>query len=286
MDIKHLRYYLVICECQSLTKASHKLNIAQPSLSLILAQLEREYNCRLFDRLARKMVLTEEGKKLYQAAKLLIADFDQIPNLVNPNGTSFKLRIASSITYSTFSLLEKVKAIEKVFPEIELELIVDSSLVIEKLVKNLEVDLGIIEGESHFTNLELKAIKKDHLVFVVAKDSNILIKNKTELANQAFLLRNKGSAHREIFDNWISTLKIPYKIKMESIDTNVLIKACKAGLGIAFLPYEFVKDYLDDSLRIINIEEDNEFSRQYSLVYYKQKYFNEKSLDIVKILLE
>jgi len=249
MDIKHLRYYLVICECQSLTKASHKLNIAQPSLSLILAQLEREYNCRLFDRLARKMVLTEEGKKLYQ-------------------------------------LLEKVKAIEKVFPEIELELIVDSSLVIEKLVKNLEVDLGIIEGESHFTNLELKAIKKDHLVFVVAKDSNILIKNKTDLANHAFLLRNKGSAHREIFDNWIYTLKIPYKIKMESIDTNVLIKACKAGLGIAFLPYEFVKDYLDDSLRIINIEEDNEFSRQYSLVYYKQKYFNEKSLDIVKILLE
>ena len=71
MDIRKLRYFIVIAEEKQLTRAAQRLHMAQPPLSRQLSLLEQELSVNLFERNSRNMHLTEEGKILYTKAKTL-----------------------------------------------------------------------------------------------------------------------------------------------------------------------------------------------------------------------
>lgn len=71
MDIRKLRYFIVIAEEKQLTRAAQRLHMAQPPLSRQLSLLEQELSVNLFERNGRNMLLTEEGKILYMKAKTL-----------------------------------------------------------------------------------------------------------------------------------------------------------------------------------------------------------------------
>nr|WP_025986956.1 LysR family transcriptional regulator [Bacillus anthracis] len=77
MDIRKLRYFIVIAEEKQLTRAAQRLHMAQPPLSRQLSLLEQELSVNLFERNGRNMLLTEEGKILYMKAKNIILQLEE-----------------------------------------------------------------------------------------------------------------------------------------------------------------------------------------------------------------
>ena len=63
MTLRHLKIFVTVCETGSTTAAGEKLHIAQPSISLAISELEDYYGIKLFDRIAKRLYITEAGKK-------------------------------------------------------------------------------------------------------------------------------------------------------------------------------------------------------------------------------
>lgn len=66
MTLRHMRIFVAVCETQSVTKAAEKLYISQPSVSQAIIDLEEHFGTRLFDRISRRLYITDAGKQLYE----------------------------------------------------------------------------------------------------------------------------------------------------------------------------------------------------------------------------
>ena len=280
MNIKHLRIFKEVCDKHSVSNAAKSLYLSQPAVSLAIKELEKYYNVKLFDRISRKLVLTNKGKELLDYSNIILSIFDEADDKIRKDEYGGKIKLGTSVTFANYFLFEVINNIKLEHPEIITEVIVDSSLNIEDLVINNKVDLGIVEGSVHNENLSAIEIYQDELVFV----GDIKTQNMNsimELNNKNFLLRNKGSAHREIFDGIIESNDLNINILMESIDTNAIINSCIQGLGIALLPYKFVEKYLGSELNIIRIKGMKPINRSYYLINHQKKYLS-KSMVLYK----
>src|SRR5438874_7871834 len=77
VEIRHLRYFLVVAETQNFTRAAQRLRITQPSISQTVAQLERELGVQLFRRMGKRVQLTEAGAALRASAGVVLRKLDE-----------------------------------------------------------------------------------------------------------------------------------------------------------------------------------------------------------------
>ena len=278
MNINYLRIFKTVCDEGGVTKASKKLYIAQPSVSLAIKELENNYEVKLFDRISRKLILTAKGQQLYDYVTDILPLIDEIDEkLKEGDQVGGTLRIGSSVTFGNYYLFDLIRELNDEYPELKFQLTIDSSYVVEELVANNDVDLGIIEGSSHLDNIHSRIILEDDLVFVKSPGFARQIESYGDLNNCEVLLRNIGSAHREIFDGLMKAHDINPKIILESISTSALIKGCLQGLGVAFLPHKFIADQIGKGLE--QIDELPAVKRNYFLIAHQNKYVS-NNMDI------
>lgn len=271
MNINYLRIFKTVCDEGGVTKASKKLYIAQPSVSLAIKELEKNYEVKLFDRISRKLILTAKGQQLYDYVTDILPLIDEIDEkLREGDQVGGRLRIGSSVTFGNYYLFDIIQALKKEYPDLEFQLTIDSSYAIEELVANNDVDLGVIEGHSHIDNINSRVIMEDDLVFVKSRDFPKDIGSYDDLNGCEVLLRNLGSAHREIFDGLMKAHDINPKIVLESISTSALIEGCIKGLGVAFLPHKFIVGHLEHGLEAIAALAT--VKRNYFLITHQNKY--------------
>lgn len=98
-----------MCELKSVTKAANKLYIAQPAVSVAIAELEKKYDVKLFQRIKNRMVITSAGKQLYERALTVLNNFDDFESTAYESGKTCGLKIGASLTIGTFLLPAMIK---------------------------------------------------------------------------------------------------------------------------------------------------------------------------------
>ena len=98
MTLRHLRIFVTVCETGSMTAAAQILYIAQPAISLAVSEMEEHYKVRLFDRISRRLYLTDSGRQALEYARHIIALFDEMEQGVRGGQAAKELRIGTSIT--------------------------------------------------------------------------------------------------------------------------------------------------------------------------------------------
>ena len=81
MQIQQLTYFVTVAEQGSINKAAERLFVTQPNLSKAISNLESELNVHIFDRTNKGVVLTDDGKKLYQYARTILSQMELIQGL-------------------------------------------------------------------------------------------------------------------------------------------------------------------------------------------------------------
>ena len=240
MTIRHLKTFCAVCEEGGITRAAEKLCVAQPAVSQTICELERYYGVSLFDRVGRRLVLTPEGERLRVKAQEAIASFSEFEEAARDTKARHIIRIGSSVTAGQMVLPRLITAIETTLDRAECRAIADSAAAVEQLVEEGSLDLALVEG-SVSRALEAEAVFSDRLMAVCS--AGMKIKNTlspSELVSLPLLLRRRGSASRDLFDERLSALGLKAQPKLSSSSNSVLLAAAREGLGVAVLPEALV----------------------------------------------
>ncbi len=275
MTLKHLKVFITVCECGSMTKAAKKLFIAQPSVSLTISEIEKYYNIKLFDRISKKLYLTKPGEKILEHSLYMIDLFDKMEDEIKSYDKKSSLKVGASITIGNFLLPYFIKKFQNQHKEVKVNIFIDNSKNIENLVLENQIDFGLVERKITNKSIKAEIFMSDELIIICSPEhslcnrKNITIK---DIMKEKFILREKGSASREKLETTLKAHNIEIKPIWESISTQSIIKAVEQNLGISILPYFLVKEYIESNkINKLLIEKLN-LKRNYYIIYHKNKF--------------
>ena len=275
MTLRHLKVFVAVCENGGITRAAEALHMVQPAVSTTIAELEKYYKASLFDRINQRLVITELGKELLVKAKSILAQFEDFEETAMLGGQNPKLRIGSSLTLGKTILPSFLTRIKEKLPQLEPTFIIDKTAVIEAKLECGELDFGIVEGDIHSEHLKKLPLGEDRLIAVCSPDysapSKILL---GEAIRYPFLLRERGSASRDLFDGILAEKHFSVRPFVESVSNEALIAFAAAGHGIAVLPEGIVGEAISQGILKSLTIADASMTRTHYLLIHKNKRFN------------
>ena len=285
MTIRHMRIFRAVIENENnLTRAARQIYMAQPAVTLAIQELEEYYGVNLFDRLGKRLYLTEAGKQFQDYVIRILGLFDDMEEGMRSWGSKGMLRIGSSVTIGSQFLPGYVESYAHTHPDVNTQVLIGASDLIEKKILSNDLDIGLVESPVHEKNLIAEQYMEDYLVAVAPGkdwergmdasgngDSERIQMSAEEFALQHLLLREPGSGTRESFDKVMAQHQIFVKPSWEATSTTALINAVISGLGISVVPRRMVEIPLRDG-KIREIQIDGvEFKRYFYLVYHRDK---------------
>lgn len=284
MTLRHIKIFVTVCEFGSATLAAQHLFLAQPAVSLAISELEGYYGIKLFDRISKRLHITEAGKQFLQYATHIVSLFDQLEKEVRNLDQVGLLRVGASITIGNYLMPNFAQEFLKSHPKMKVNVIIENSESIEQRVLKNEIDFGLIEGITHNSYITSKCFMDDSLVLICSAGHPWTVLGEVELdqlKSENFLIREKGSAGREIFDSLMQIHGLEITPSWQSVSTQAIIRGVSKGLGVSVLPYMLVKENLDSgeikSIKIKGIP----LKRQFSVIYHKNKFLTDTAKDFI-----
>lgn len=287
MTIRHLRIFIQVVKSGSMSAAAEKLFISQPTVSQAIRELEEHYGVLLFERLNRKLYITDAGKKLYSYAKRVVKQFDELEEKMMSVGKKEKIKIGSTITVGESILSDVINELTKKEPNIEVYSYMNNTQVIERKLLNSEIDIGIVEGKIKSPDLICIPEVKDYLV-LICSTNHPFAKRKTiklrELADENFAMREKGSGTRELFERYMSDNGVEIKIAFEGNSPEAIKKEVINNNYLAVLSIFLVEAEVNNSqIHVIKCA-DGAWDRYFSIVYHKDKVLTKGMESLIEII--
>lgn len=286
MTIRHLRIFIAVAETGKMSTAAAQYYISQPTVSQAIRELEDHYGVLLFERISKKLYITDAGKNLLTYARMVVNQFDDLEdNMLK--GFSEKLRIGASITVGSCIIPELISKYQKLKPEVETFVHVNNTKAIEEKLLKSELDIGIVEGKIKSHDLVVIPVIKDYLVIVCSKNhrlsgcSNISAK---DLEKESFVLREEGSGTRELFENYISRCGVRLKVKWEVTCPDTIKKAVITDNCVTAISARLIEEEAKKGLLYVIKSNGQALDRSFSLVYYKNKFVNDNMKSLMHIL--
>ena len=288
MTIRHLRIFIEVAKTGNMSLAGENLFISQPTVSQVIRELENHYGAMLFDRLSKKLYITEFGKELLRYAIEVVDQFDNLEKAMNDSSNIENLRVGASVTVGTYILSKVLKEFHKISPNVNTYSYVNNTSTVEKKLLKSELDMAIVEGEIQSPDLITIPVIDDYLV-LLCKNNHSILDNKnlqlTDLKNQRFAVRENGSGTKDFLEHLLSKHKISVQIAWEASSTDTIKRAILDDNCLSLLSiHTFEEDILDNKIQIINNINLSPFKRSFKLVYHKDKILS-SSMKVLEDLL-
>lgn len=281
MTIRHLKVFICVCKHGNMTKAAEELFIAQPAVSNTISEIEKNYNVKLFDRINKRLFLTEEGKNLLIKAQEVVSSFDEFEEQANYSSKKPLLKIGSSLTIGKQKLPWLLRKLKENFDDIDFQISINQTSVIESKILGGTLDFAFIQGRPSDPNIKSKLVDCNTLIAVCGKKypmpDNVTLR---ELCKYDLLLREDESVSREFLDHIFALENLTVTPVMESISNQALISAAVQNLGVTIMPEALLTRQLNNGgLRKITVT-DYEFTRNSYLIFHKNKTFGSVKKEI------
>lgn len=275
VTLRHIRIFVAVCEEGSVTKAANRLYLAQPAVSTAIKELEEHYGVKLFDRISKRLYLTDIGRNVLEYATHIVSLFGDMQSNILQWNQSGTIKIGCSITVGTRLMPQYARMFAQLHPQAHIQVFVGSSEMIENKILQNDLDLGLIEGAVHSDSILTRPFMQDRLSVICSPDDPLCQMQAItagDLAARPLLLREKGSGTRELFDHAMAALEYTCTPAWESTSTQALVNAAANGLGVAVLPYLLVQDQLGQGAVAELHIRDLDFHRGFRVIYHKNKF--------------
>lgn len=278
MTIRNLEIFVKVAVLGSMTAASEALYIAQPTVSQAILELESRYGTKLFDRLAKKLYITESGKKLLDYAKHIIALQEEMEQaMIDPEKSGIH-KVGASLTIGTELLPRLVNKFQEDHREIRIHAVVENTSEIETLIQSNEIDFALVEGTVNSKNIISEPFMEDELILVCGRNHMLYGTDSVqleELLKHDFVVREYGSGTRELFESTMFSKNVVWNTIWECSGSDGIKAAAACGIGIGVLSGRLVRNELrSGELFTLNVP-DLELRRKFSIIYHKNKYITE-----------
>ena len=255
MNIRKLNIFYKTAEYLNMSKVAKEMYISQPSISQCISEIEEEIGTKLFDRIGKRLYLTHEGKIFYDYTRRILNIYEEGVNILKDSKVnSGKITVGVSTTIGIYIMPYIIKKFNEKEKDIEISLIIDNKYNIEEFILNNKVDIGFIEGKAESSEIILKEIWKDELVFISAinhewKEKKYLTVN--DLVNNKFIIREDGSGTRERFEDFLNNNNIKFDSYIELSNLEAIINYVKLNIGVSCVPY--ISVLLEEKSKLLNV---------------------------------
>ncbi|RBP44931.1 LysR family transcriptional regulator [Garciella nitratireducens] len=274
MTIRDLEIFIAVAETGKMRSAAKKLYISQPVVSHVISKIEEEYNVKLFDRLSKKLYITEIGSEFLDYAKKIVDTFYEMEDLLYNASDHLCLHIGASLTVGSFFLSDIISQFEEKNPRIRIRVYIDNSKnIIEKIMKG-NLDIAVIEGNVSIKDILFKKIYNDEMVLICGKKHPFAFKDSIDLLdlkNQDFVLREEGSGTREFLIDLLKSQGIPIVEKWTCHSSDSIINVVASGQGLSILSKSLVIH--QNNVKQVSIR-NFVLHRSFKLIYHKDKYLS------------
>ncbi len=281
LNFHQLYLFYTVASHHSFSKAAQALAITQPAVSIQIQELEKSMGVTLFHRRSKGLRVTEVGETVYAYAQQIFALSGKLLETVQEaqDLESGHLVLGASTTPGEYVLPRLVGQFRRVYPGIQLELIISNTRSIVQRILSMEIDLGMVgeRPDQHSDELEIIDFVEDEIVLVAAPNHPIAqLSSLTaqRVVEEGLIVREVGSATRQTAERHLESLGAFPQIALELGSNEAVKQAAAAGGGIGVVSrLGVVTEVMAGMLTVLEVKGWN-CRRPLTLVYPKDRYLS------------
>lgn len=285
MTLRHLTIFRAVCQTESITLAAEHLNMTQPAVSLAVRELEDFYGVQLFERMNRRIYITEAGRTLLQYADTILSQYAESVQVLQEARHRGSCRFGVHVTFGETVLPSLLRRLWEQLPHITVRAFVTNTRENEEMLLRNELDFAVIDNVKGLEALRTVPLGKEEMAVVCRPDhrsgNSITLE---ELAGERLLLREKGSGTRDSIGTVFGAAGLTVSAFLDSSSTYALLSCAKEGRGVTILPRSLTAEALrEGTLKELSVA-DGAFFRRYYLAHHKNKYLTDSVRQVVQAL--
>lgn len=277
MDVHQLRVFASVYKNRSFSKASEELHLTQPTVSDHIKTLEEELQCRLFDRMGRTILPTQEAEVLYHHALTILERLGALQETFSrlKKEVSGELVVGASTIPGTYLMPGLVAGFTAQHHSVTFKVVIaDSKDIAERVLKH-DLLIGLVGARVGDGRLSFAPLTEDELIVIAAPALSVGdTRSLADLVTLPMVFREEGSGTRREVERLLEQKGISTEaLRIAGIfgSTDSVKQAVKEGLGISILSKIAVADELRcGSLKEIKVPEV-EMKRRFYVVTHKKR---------------
>lgn len=255
MDIKQMQYLIEVARLKSFTKAAEALYITQPTISKMVKGLEEELGVSLFDRIGKRIELTDAGQLIVTKAQQIVAEYQnmaaELDDLRNMKRGHLRIGLPPMVGASFFPNV--IGKFHERYPDITIQLFEDGAKKVEHDVVEGLLDAGVAVLPTLQEGLASFPFVEERLLLVLPLSHRLSQRDQVhlqELSEEDFVLfRQDFTLHDRIIAT-CTQLGFQPRIVYESSQWDLISEMVAVGLGITLLPETICREIGDKRVRI------------------------------------
>jgi DNA-binding transcriptional LysR family regulator len=274
-SLRQLEVFLATAHHENVTRAAAELAMSQSAASGSLKELEEQFGIQLFDRVGKRLRLSELGRQLRPQAETLLGQARAFEAAMSGDNTMGRLNIGATMTIGNYLAVTMIADFRKHYSGADVVLNVANTESIAAGVAGFELDMGMIEGEFHHPELETLHWRADELVVFAAPGHPLATGtalSDQDLVSMPWIVRERGSGTRQTFDRAMHGLLPDLDITMELQHTEAIKRAVEAGLGVGCLSRISLSDAFGRGSLVPLLVPGRDFHRELYLITHRKKF--------------
>lgn len=299
--IKEIDYITKVAELGSISKAAEQLYITPSALSKYIQTLEAKYNVKLFDRIGKKFILTHAGQRYIHWAKLqqnIIHEMEtELADISNSlRGT---ITVGIQMGFSDFWISNVLTEFSKLYPDIKIEIIEDTSNAVLMATLNNEVDFAITEIHNTYDDLIYHHLYEENMVIAAPADDIALAKlaknrpghkypwlSAEVISNQRFILPFSSQRTMEFINEMMEANNIQANTVINIKLLSTILHCISNGLGISIIPdFSVLSGESHEKIKLYSFG-DKPVPRPWVLMHRKGHFLTESTETLINLTIE
>ena len=290
MTLTQIKIFLATAEIGNLTQAAKQVGVTQSAASSSISALEDLYQIKLFKRVGRSILLSEEGKQFLPAARHFFESSEIAKkSLIEIGGKAVgNLQMSASQTIANYWLPPLLAKFQTINPDAKLNITMSNTAGVESSILNGSAEIGFVEGEITSEQVFVTDVDNDQPVLVAAEEFfTALNKNYSgaDIKNLPWVVREVGSGTRRLLEYFMNSRQIKWdevNIALELPSNEAVRQAVESGAGIALLSEYVVSSSVRSGLlKLIPVELP---VRKFRLITHKNRKFSNVSQAFIEML--
>ncbi len=274
-SLRQLEVFLATARRENISRAAEALSMSQSAASGALKELEQQFSVQLFDRVGKRLQLSELGREIRPHAENLLAQAEAFQQIIGGGELAGSLRLGATLTIGNYLAVPMIAAFRDRYSGADVSLHVANTETIARRVADFELDLGMIEGEVSHRSLQTIHWRDDELQ-VFCAPGHPLAKRRhvtdVQLKQQRWIVRERGSGTRQVFERAMSGILADLDIDMELQHTEAIKRAVEAGLGVGCLSRISLREAFARGSLVPMAVPQRDFRRQLNLILHRDKF--------------
>ncbi len=250
LELKYFKLVAVVAKEGSLAKASEKLFLTQPALSHQLKEIETQLGTKVFNRINRKLILTEAGEMMLSYSKRILGEVDGFTEEIETRlkGEVGTIRLTAE-SNTCFHWLPKIlREHQREYPNVEFRLKSPSTKPADELLLDGQVDVAIVCRKSRDKNIAYADLFTDDVVALVPAGHPLAIRKfltADDFRHITYITHSEHLKRSTFYEQFLKPKQVTPKKVLYIQLTETVLDMVKEGLGIAVMARWLVKPYID-----------------------------------------